>query len=94
MASCPFGRGAYSHAALPLMLMHAQQSEDCLCLFQPPSKTANFSAYALQSLHDLKDPTGWTVARDDDLKVMYRHHAGRYAPLFMLCALNSNVHVR
>ena len=32
----------------------------------------------LQGLHALKDPTGWTVARDDELKVMYQHHAGNY----------------
>lgn len=39
-----------------------------------------------KSLYDLKDPTGWTVARDDDLKVMYRHHAGTSVHSFKFAA--------
>ena len=31
----------------------------------------------LQGLYELKDHEGWTVSRDDDLQVMYRHHAGQ-----------------
>ena len=33
-------------------------------------------AHVLQGLADLKDHNGWVVSRDDDLQVMYRHHAG------------------
>jgi len=33
-------------------------------------------ACVLQGLADLKDHNGWVVSRDDDLQVMYRHHAG------------------
>ena len=32
--------------------------------------------HALQGLYDLKNHEGWTVSRDDDLQVMYRHLAG------------------
>jgi len=33
-------------------------------------------AHVMQGLADLKDHNGWVVSRDDDLQVMYRHHAG------------------
>ena len=30
----------------------------------------------MQGLYELKNHEGWSVSRDDDLQVMYRHHAG------------------
>lgn len=39
-----------------------------------------------EGLADLKDHNGWVVSRDDDLQVMYRHHAGTSVHSFKFSA--------
>jgi len=46
-------------------------TKGCSCVWGTQPLTC-----VLQGLADLKDHNGWVVSRDDDLQVMYRHHAG------------------
>ena len=41
---------------------------------------------AMQGLYELKNHQGWSVSRDDELQVMYRHQPG----LYMHCHVSSN----